>query len=128
MARRSIDTDSFRHQNPIPGASMVGPMLQSGFVPAFNPGERSVPDSFDEQIANVFTHIKGLLETAGGTLEDVLAINFMVAEGIEKSACNAAYLANFPDEASRPARSVSTHTDFPLGSVVSANFTAYIEP
>lgn len=127
MARRSIDTDSFRHQNPIPGASMIGPMLQSGLVPALNPGERSVPDSFDDQIANVFTHIIGLLESAGGKLEDVLSINFLVAEGIEKSACNESYLAHFPDETSRPARSVSTHADFPLGSVVAANFTAYIE-
>ncbi len=127
MARRSINTDTFWHQNPIPGASLIGPMLKSGFVPSLTPGERSVPESFDEQIANVFIHIVALLEAAGATLDDVLEINFMVAPGIERSACNAAYVEYFPDEDTRPARSVSTRTDFPLDSIVAATFTAYIE-
>ena len=128
MARRSINSDTLWHLNPIPGASLVGPMLTSGTVPAFDPGERTVPDSFDEQIANVFTHVLALLDAAGGTLDDVLRIDFVVAPGIEKSACNPAYLAHFPDESSRPARSVSTRDNLQLGSLVAATFNAYIEP
>jgi 2-iminobutanoate/2-iminopropanoate deaminase len=128
MARRSINSDTFRHQNPIPGASMVGPMLTSGFVPAFDPGQRTVPESLEEQVANVFGHIEALLDVAGGTLDDVLRIDFMVASGVGKAEINDAYLARFPDETSRPARSVSTYPDFELGSVVKATFTAYIEP
>jgi len=127
MTRRSINAHTFWHQNPIPGASLIGPMLKSGFVPSLTPGERSVPNSFDEQIANVFIHIVALLDAAGGTLDDVLEIEFMVAPGIERSACNAAYVAHFPEEGSRPAQSVSTHSDFPLDSIVAATFTAYIE-
>jgi 2-iminobutanoate/2-iminopropanoate deaminase len=127
MARRSIETDSFRHSNPIPGASLIGPMLQSGFVTSFNPGERSVPSSFEDEVANVFTHMGNLLEAAGGTFDDVLSINFFVAEGLSKSALNDAWLAHFPDEDARPARWVSTRTDFPLDSRVGATFNAYIE-
>ena len=128
MTRRSIDSDTFWHLNPIPGAAMVGPLLKSGFVPGLNPSERTVPDSLDDQIANVFTHIGALVERAGGTLDDVVEIHLMVAPGIERSDCNDAYVARFPDEASRPALSISTHTDFPLDSKVGATFTAYIEP
>lgn len=128
MARRSVNTDTFWHQNPIPGASMIGPLLKSGFVPSLTPGERSTPGSFDEEIANVFTHIRALLDAAGGSLDDVIEISFLVAPGIESSACNDAYLAHFPAEESRPARSVSTHTNFPLDTTIGATFTAYIEP
>ena len=127
MARRSIDVDTFWHLNPIPGASIIGPLLKSGFVPSLTPGQRSVPDTFEEQIANVFVHIGALLDAAGGTLDDVIEISFMIAPGIDRSACNDAYVDHFPDEAARPALSVSTHEDFPLDSIVAATFTAYIE-
>lgn len=127
MARRSVNADTFWHLNPIPGASQIGPLLKSGFVPSLTPGERSVPASFDEQMTNVFIHIVALLDAAGGTLDDVVEINFMVAPGIERSACNDAFVAHFPDDESRPARSVSTHANFPLDSIVAATFTAYIE-
>ncbi len=127
MARQSVDSDTFWHLNPIPGASRIGPMLKSGFVPSLTPGERSVPDTFEEEMANLFVHIISLLDATGATLDDVLEINFLVAPGIERSACNDAYVTHFPDETSRPARSVSTHTDFPLETTVAATFTAYID-
>jgi enamine deaminase RidA (YjgF/YER057c/UK114 family) len=103
-------------------------MLKSGFVPSLNPGDRTVPDTFDQEIANVFIHVEALLDAAGGTLDDVLEIEFLLAPGLERAATNDAYVAKFPDEGSRPACSVTTgHTDFPLTTTVGARFAAYID-
>ena len=75
----------------------------------------------------MFVHIEALLDAAGGTLDDVLEIEFLLAPGLERAASNQAFVANFPDEHSRPACSVTTgHTDFPLTTTVGARFAAYI--
>ena len=125
---RSVDADTFWHLNPIPGAARVGPLVKSGFVPSLNPGERSVPATFEAEIANVFTHIAALLEAAGGTVADIVEISFLLAPGLDRSSCMDAYVAHFPDAESRPACSVTTgHTDFPLSSTVAATFTAYVQ-
>ena len=43
MPRRSIEIEGFRHVNPIPAASRVGPLLVSSIIAARDPGRRPHP-------------------------------------------------------------------------------------
>ena len=65
MTRRSIEIEGFRHANPIPAASRVGPLLASSVVAARDPGSDSTPDDAESQIANLFDHVDAIL-THGG--------------------------------------------------------------
>ncbi len=40
MTRRSIEIESFSHQNPIPAATRIGPLLVSSIIPPFDAGTR----------------------------------------------------------------------------------------
>lgn len=125
MARRSIDISGFAHQNPIPAASRVGPLLASSVIAPFNPGERTLPDTFEEQLANVFSHIGEMLEAAGGGWGDVARITFFVSDLKHREAINGPWVEKFPDPAARPAR----HTQLAAGKgpMVTCEFLAYIE-
>ncbi|GAA3880712.1 RidA family protein [Leifsonia kafniensis] len=105
MQRRvSIDVPGFGHANPIPAASRIGPFLFSGVLTGRDPHTRQMPASLDEQCANVFTHVRALLEAAGGTTDDIAKMTFWLADYRDRDALNREWLAQFPDPASRPAR------------------------
>ena len=124
MARRSIDIDSFTHQNPIPAASRVGPLLVSSIIPPFNPGERKVPKDLQDCIANIYLHMGKMLEAAGGSWEHVAKITFHVSDIAFREELNDQFVAHFPDPASRPARYTTVSEG---GPKVAAEFIAYIE-
>jgi enamine deaminase RidA (YjgF/YER057c/UK114 family) len=105
--RRSIEVDSFRHSNPIPSACRIGPMIASSVIIGRNPGEQVVPDDIESQVANLFHHMGEMLRVAGAGWEHVIKIDFAVPDLDDRAAINAAYLARFPDPASRPARHTS---------------------
>lgn len=125
MARRSIEISSFAHQNPIPAASRVGPLLASSVIAGFNPGERKMPDTFDEQLANVFHHMGEMLTEAGGGWGDVARITFFVSDLAYREQINDTWVEKFPDADARPAR----HTQLASGKgpMVTCEFLAYIE-
>jgi enamine deaminase RidA (YjgF/YER057c/UK114 family) len=127
MARRSIETDTFRHQNPIPGACRIGPLVESSIIVPVDPVDRSLPDSLDAQIANLFTHMAGLLADAGATWDDMCKITFFVADAnASRAALNGPWTERFPDPASRPARH---NLEIPMSGKmqISCVFTAYVE-
>ena len=65
MSRRSIEIEGFRHANPIPAASRVGPLLVSSVIAARDPGSDTTPDDAEAQIANLFGHVDAILDEAG---------------------------------------------------------------
>jgi enamine deaminase RidA (YjgF/YER057c/UK114 family) len=112
MERVSIELPGFEHANPIPVASRIGPFLASGVLTGRDPATRELPDDLDQQCANVFTHIRALLEAAGGTTDDILKMTFHLADPKDRVALNREWLAMFPDPAHRPARhSVAAQLD-----------------
>lgn len=126
MARRSIETDSFAHENPIPVATRIGPLLISGIIPAYDAGTRNMPESLDDQVANLFVHIGHALTNAGGTWDDVAKITFFANDPEARGKINPHWLERFPDPDSRPSR----HTQITDGGGrprISCDFTAYIE-
>lgn len=128
MPRTSIEIDSFRHENPIPAATRIGPLIESGIIPAFNEGVRKMPDTLEEMVANLFLHMGNMLDAGGATWNDVIKITFFAGDpGAAKDAVNVQWVEKFPDPASRPSRhtmKVPTSGDRPSISCV---FTAYVE-
>jgi len=125
MTRRSIDIDSFAHQNPIPAATRIGPLLVSSIIPPFDAGTRKVPESVEAQIENLFTHIGNMLTEAGGSFDDVAKITFFVTDIKVREQINDPWLKRFADPASRPARHTMVVTGG--GPAISCEFSAYIE-
>jgi len=124
--RRSIDFPGFRHLNPIPNASRIGNIVMSSVINGVTPGTRDLPLDLEQQLANMFAHIKSAVEAAGGTVEDIIKVNVWMKEPMtQREALNREWVKLFPDEASRPAR----HT-MPLGpdskALVTCDFIAVL--
>jgi enamine deaminase RidA (YjgF/YER057c/UK114 family) len=106
--RKSVYIAGFRHQNPIPNASRVGNLLMSGLIagtePGAEPGTQRVPDDLDQQLTNVFAHIRSIVEAAGGSTGDIVKLNVWLKDPVERELLNKHWLAMFPDQHARPAR------------------------
>jgi 2-iminobutanoate/2-iminopropanoate deaminase len=124
--RQSVNFPGFSHQNPIPNASRVGNIVMSSVIGGSNPGTRDLPPTLEAQVANVFNYIRSAVESAGGTPEHIVKINFYVKDpATQREALNAEWLKMFPDPNSRPAR----HTQaLPADSraLVQADFVAVL--
>lgn len=124
--RRSINWAGFKHENPIPNASMIGNILMSSIISGRNPDMHTMPADAEEKVANIFRHIKACVEAAGGTVDDILKVNFWVKDPeVGRKMLNGPWAEMFPDAASRPAR----HTlalPANAASHVTCDFTAVI--
>jgi len=124
--RKSINGSRARHENPIPNASRVGNIVMSSVIGGTRPGTRELPASLEEQVANVFAHIRHDIEAAGGSVDDIIKITFWVKDPVlQRAALNTEWVKMFPDPESRPAR----HTlPLPADSwaLVQADFTAVL--
>ena len=122
--RQSVNGSRARHENPIPNASRIGNIVMSSVIGGANPGTRELPDALEQQVANVFAHIRHDIEAAGGSVDDIIKITFWVKDPVnQRAALNAEWVKMFPDPAARPAR----HTlPLPADSraKVQADFTA----
>jgi 2-iminobutanoate/2-iminopropanoate deaminase len=127
MARRqSVNGSRARHENPIPNASRVGNIVMSSVIGGANPGTREVPAALEQQVANVFAHIRHDIEAAGGSVDDIVKVTFWVKDpATQRAALNAEWVKMFPDAEARPARHTLT---LPPDSraQVQADFTAVI--
>jgi len=124
--RKSINGSRARHENPIPNASRIGNIVMSSVIGGTRPGTRELPASLEEQVANVFVHIRHDIEAAGGSVDDIIKITFWVKDPVlQRAALNTEWVKMFPDPQSRPAR----HTlVLPADNraLVQADFTAVL--
>ena len=120
--RRSISIDGLSHLTAIPVASRIGPLLVSSVIAPFNPGTRDVPESLQEQYANIFRYAGLMLEQAGGDWCHVAKMEFWTPSA-DRGALDPFWIEKFPDEDSRPAR----HTHVGASGATRASFIAYIE-
>lgn len=127
MVRSSIEIDSFVHLNPIPAATRIGPLIESGIIPPFNDGVRELPDTLEEMVSNLFLHMGNMLTAGGASWGDVIKITFFYEDpAAAKDVVNTMWLEKFPDPASRPSR----HTMKVPASVtprITCVFTAYVD-
>lgn len=108
MQRRvSIEVNGFAHWNPIPAASRIGQHVYSGVLTGRDPQTGGMPAALDDQTANVFVHIRALMEAAGGSVDDIVKLHCWLVDPDDREALNREWLAMFPDADSRPARQVT---------------------
>ncbi|WP_460775847.1 RidA family protein [Microbacterium sp. GXF7504] len=123
--RTSIELPGFGHANPIPAASRKGPFVFSGAFTGRDPETGELPATLDEQVVNVFRHVRALMAEVGGTTDDVMKMTVWLAEFRNREALNREWLAMFPDPASRPARHV-VKADLDNGLLVQADVIAVL--
>ena len=123
MSRKSIDVGSFKHSNPIPGASRVGPLVISSVIVGRDPGRESVPESPEAQVANLFHHVGEMLAAADADWRHVAKMTFFVPDLKFRMVINGPWLEHFPDAASRPAR----HTQLSDGPEARCDFVAFVD-
>jgi enamine deaminase RidA (YjgF/YER057c/UK114 family) len=124
--RQSINGSRPRHENPIPNAARIGNLVMSSVIGGTNPGTRDLPASLEQQVANVFAHIRHDVEAAGGTVEDIIKITFWLKDPVkQRAALNDEWVKMFPDPDSRPARHTQ-HLPADARPLVQADFIAVL--
>ena len=123
--RQAIFLPSFAHANPIPAASRVGPLLQTGVLTGKDPADGTMPAGLDAQLANVFTHVRAVMAAAGGSTDDIVKMTFHLVDYRDRDALNREWTAMFPDAATMPARQVLAAT-LDGGAKVYAELTAWL--
>jgi len=110
--RRSIEVAGARHQNPIPSASRRGPVVASGAISGMDPATGKVPEDLDAQCAAMFANVRRVIETAGGTTDDIIKMNVWITDRALRPIMNKYWVEMFPDPHSRPARHTIASGDF----------------
>ena len=124
--RRSIDVPGARHVNPIPSASRIGPFVMSGAISGADPATGKVPEDLDAQCAAMFANVRRVIETAGGTTDDIIKMTVWITDRALRPIMNKYWVEMFPDPHSRPARHTTTGTDFVAPMQVQCDFFAVI--
>jgi len=104
--RESIYLEGFAHRNPVPAACRIGAHLYSGVLTGRDPESHGMPSSLDEQVGNIFTHVRELMRAAGGSTDDIVKMTVYLTEYRDRTALNDEWVAMFPDPANRPTRQV----------------------
>ena len=127
MHRRvSIEVEGLAHDNPIPAACRMGPLLISSGVAGKEPGTGKYAAGIEAQCARMFSTVREILQRGGATPEDVIKMNFWIKDRDLRPHINKQWLAMFPDARSRPARHTFQSTDLPGEMLVQCEVIAYI--
>ena len=127
MTRRSINVDGLGHgATAIPTASQVGPLLISGGISGIDRASGTVPDDIGTEVRNLFDNVRAVVEAAGGTLDDIAKLTFLVPHRALRSEIDPVWIETFPDPASRPARHASVYDHIPNGLHLQCELIAYI--
>jgi len=124
--RRSIHIGEFKHANPIPNASRIGHLLMSGVILGRDPRTAEMPASIEDQCANMFAHMKAIVEAGGGSTDDIIKMTMWLKDRSQRGPVNTEWVKMFPDEHSRPARH-ALQMDMEGGALVQCDFTAVID-
>jgi 2-iminobutanoate/2-iminopropanoate deaminase len=105
MGRRvSFDLPGVEHTNPIPAACRIGNILITSGVSGKDPKNGKFPEGIEAQCAQMFANIRGIMELAGASPEDVIKVNVWLKDKSQRPYLNKEWLAMFPDAHARPAR------------------------
>jgi enamine deaminase RidA (YjgF/YER057c/UK114 family) len=128
MARRqSIYVKGFEHKNPIPAACRIGNIVMSGIILGRDPATSKLGATLDEQCALIFSHMREMVEAAGGSMDDILKINVWMVDRSQsqREIVNKEWTKIFPDENSRPARQ-TMKADLDGGALIQCDFVAVL--
>ena len=124
--RRSIAIEGLSHLTEIPVASQIGPLLVSSVIAPFNPGTRDIPETLEDQYANIFLHTGRMLQAADADWRHIAKMEFWTPTA-DKGVLDPLWVEKFPDPQSRPAR----HTHVGQGTSARASslaFEGFVDP
>lgn len=78
----------------------------SSFIGGADPKSGEVSEDLGEQIAMLFENIRNILRLAGGSMDDIVKIEFTAKDRSCRTVLDPIWISEFPDEDSRPARHV----------------------
>lgn len=109
VERKSLYPRGISHGNPVPGGVKIGNLVFSSMVlGSRNPDVDRRPADADEEAEWMFRNMQELVESAGGTTDNVAFVTVYLKEGDDREAIvkslNKAWVKMFPNENSRPAR------------------------
>lgn len=102
--RKSIYLSGFKHKNPIPNACVIDGLLMSGVVLGTDPVTGEMPPTMEAQCANMFGHVRAIVEAAGGTTADILKMTVWFRDLSQRGPVNDEWVRMFPEHDDRPAR------------------------
>ncbi len=124
--RRSFEVPGLQHENPIPMGCIIGPFMMSSGIFGMEPETRRVPVDIDGQCKLMFANVRRVMETAGGTPEDIIKMVIWAKDKAFKEAVNKEWLVMFPDEHSRPARHTMLYQGFSGNILVQCEIIAVL--
>ena len=77
-----------------------------------DPATGKVPEDLDAQCAAMFANVKRVIETTGGTTDDIIKMNVWITDRALRPIMNKYWVEMFPDPHSRPARHTIASGDF----------------
>jgi 2-iminobutanoate/2-iminopropanoate deaminase len=124
--RKSVYVEGYNHKNPLPPASRIGNMVFTGLISGSDPKTKKQPPTLEEQVVNMFGHVRAIVVAAGGTPEHIVKMDLWMKDRTRRDAVNTEWVKMFPDEASRPTR--HTHAaDLEGDKQVECTFVAVID-
>ncbi len=101
--RTNYEVPGVSHDDPIPMASRVGPLLQSSGIYGIDPADGKIVAGREKQTDMAQLITARLMEQAGGSLEDIVALTVMVQDFGDVPYFRKRLLELFPDPENGPA-------------------------
>lgn len=108
--RQVIQINGSAHENPIPTAVKIGNMVYTSALMGTDPSSGQMPETVEEEVAQLFTYILEIMEKAGGSSENIAHLSISVTDRSYKEIVNKVWLKLFPDPDNRPARHTTVHS------------------
>lgn len=112
-----------RHGAPIPAGVRIGNLVLSSAIGGHDPVTGKLPDEPAAQVANAFRHLKALIDSAGGSTDDIAKVTVYLKDMAHRELVNIEWLLMFPHEDDRPVRH-AIKTDLAGGMAVQLEFIA----
>jgi enamine deaminase RidA (YjgF/YER057c/UK114 family) len=125
MSDRTSINFGRKHANPIPNACRIGNLVMSSVIIGTDPVSGEMPPDMETQCSNMFVHVRGIAETAGGSTDDIIKMTVWLKNLNDRAALNEEWLRMFPDPASRPARHAHQYVG-DLTALIQCDVTLYL--
>jgi 2-iminobutanoate/2-iminopropanoate deaminase len=127
-SRKSLNVPGRAHRGGnIPMGSKIGNVVySSGIGGGFGQEPEGQAPDLDRHAKTMFENMKEFMETAGGSLDDIIFVMLLLKNRESRDFIDKYWLEAFPDEASRPARH-ALQTELGGGAQMQALITAVIE-
>lgn len=94
-----------KHYNPIPTCVTLGNLILPSVVGAYDPKMPPEQQGPEFQIEQSFINMKTIIESAGGTLDNIGKLTIYITDFAHRELVNRAWLKTFPGD-NRPARHI----------------------